>query len=118
MENAEIIEKMAGISNLMIESLTEMKKIGENTMLELAKQHVNTIDGFSKVSTRQAAELATVKSPQELLNAQTEMATAMANDMKNHAVRVMAILSESQDQLRTFVEKNIQKFADSAKIAA
>ncbi|NGZ06132.1 MAG: phasin family protein [Magnetococcales bacterium] len=114
MENKEIIEKMTEMSRFVIESIAEMRKINENIISQLAAQQIEAVEEFNSTTTRQLNELATVQSPMELLGTQTEIATEVAKDVKEHALRVIHILTESQNELREFVDKNIQQFVDKA----
>ncbi|MBF0162963.1 MAG: phasin family protein [Magnetococcales bacterium] len=118
MENQQIIEKMAEMSKFVIDSITEMKNINENIISQLAKQQIAAVEGFNVATTRQLGELSAVKSPIELLDAQTAITTEVAKDVKDHAMRVISILTESQNEMRVFVEKNVQQFVDKALSAA
>ncbi|MBF0613980.1 MAG: phasin family protein [Magnetococcales bacterium] len=118
MENEKMIEKMVELNSFVIHSITEMKKISENTMLELAKQQMESIEEFNKISARQVTELTTVKSPQELLDSQAAIASDAAQDMKNRAQQVLAILSSSQSQMQDFITQNVQQFVDKTLKAA
>ncbi|MBF0417396.1 MAG: phasin family protein [Magnetococcales bacterium] len=118
MENKEIIEKMAEMSKFVIDSITEMKNINENIISQLAKQQIDAVEGFNAVTTRQLNQLTSVKSPVELLGTQAEIATEVAKDMKENAMRVINILTESQNELRAYVEKNVQQFVDKTWTSA
>ncbi|MEO5345996.1 MAG: phasin family protein [Magnetococcus sp. YQC-9] len=118
MDNQEIIVKMAEMSKFVIDSITEMKNINENIISQLAKQQIEAVEGFNAATTRQLSELTAVKSPRELLDAQAEIATEVAKDVKEHAWRVINILTESQNELRAFAEKNVQQFVEKALTAA
>ncbi|MBF0213073.1 MAG: phasin family protein [Magnetococcales bacterium] len=118
MENKEIVEKMAEMSKFVIDSISEMRKINENIISQLAAQQIEAVDGLNAVTTRQLKELTSAKSPMEILGTQAEITTEVAKDMKDHAFRVINILTESQNELRTFIEKNTQQFVDKALATA
>ncbi|MBF0296199.1 MAG: phasin family protein [Magnetococcales bacterium] len=118
MESKEIVEKMAEMSKFVIDSIAEMKQINENIISQLATQQIKAVEELNAVTTRQLNELTSAKSPMEILGTQAEITTKVAKDMKDHAFRVINILTESQNELRAFIEKNTQQFVDQTLAVA
>ncbi len=115
MNSEKITKKMTEMTRMMIDSITELQKINDATVRELAKQQLDAIEGFNTAGSRQLDELAAAKSPKELLAVQTEIAAQVAKDMKANTQRAMEVLLTGQKELKTFMEKNIKDFIDKTK---
>ncbi|MBF0427558.1 MAG: phasin family protein [Magnetococcales bacterium] len=116
MTSDKITKKMTEMTRLMIDSITELQKINDNTVRELAKQQLDAIEEFNATGARQLDELASAKSAKELLTTQTEIAAEVAKDMKANAMRAMEVLSQGQKELKTFLDKNVQQFIEKTKV--
>ncbi len=100
---------------MMIDSITELQKINDNTVRELAKQQLDAIEEFNTAGVRQLDELTAAKTPKELLATQTEIANEVAKDMKANTQRAIAVLAQGQKELKDFLEKNVQQFIEKTK---
>lgn len=116
MNSEKITKRMTEMTRLMIDSITELQKINDNTVRELAKQQLEAIEEFNTSGSRQLDELSAAKSPKELLATQTEIASEVAKDMKANALRAMEVLVQGQKELKTFLDKNVQQFIEKTKV--
>ncbi|MBF0628270.1 MAG: phasin family protein [Magnetococcales bacterium] len=115
MNSDKITKKMTDMTRLMLDSITELQKINDNTVRELAKHQLDAIEEFNTSGARQLDHLAGAKSPKDLLAAQTEIASEMAKDMRANTMRAMEILTQGQKELKSFLEKNVQQFIEKTK---
>ncbi|MBF0340748.1 MAG: phasin family protein [Magnetococcales bacterium] len=115
MNSDKITKKMTDMTRLMLDSITELQKINDNTVRELAKHQLDAIEEFNTSGARQLDQLAAAKSPKDLLATQTEIASEMAKDMRTNTMRAMEILTQGQKELKSFLEKNVQQIIEKTK---
>ncbi|MBF0342559.1 MAG: phasin family protein [Magnetococcales bacterium] len=102
-----ITEQVADSTRKIMNSFAGLQKINERTMQELAKQQLNAAESFMSVSSNQIKGLDTLKSVQDVVNAQAGIVADVSKIMVENAKQTMELLSRSQEELQGLIAQNL-----------
>ncbi len=111
----KIAEQVADVTRKMVASVTSLQKVNERTMKELAKQQVEAAEAFVSVGSRQLKGMSKLKTVQDVMDAQADVATEVGKMMIEQAKQTMELLTRSQEELKTLIEKDVEDFMEQAK---
>ena len=113
--DGKLTAQVADINKKMVNSITELQKINERTMKDLAKQQVNAAESFVSVSSRQIKGMGNLTSVQDVINAQMDTASELSKMMVENAKQTMDLLSRSQEELKVLIEQNLNDISEQVK---
>ena len=113
--DGKLTAQVADINKKMVNSITELQKINERTMKDLAKQQVNAAESFVSVSSRQIKGMGNLTSVQDVINAQMDTASELGKMMVENAKQTMDLLSRSQEELKVLIEQNLNDISEQVK---
>ena len=111
----KIAEQVADVTRKMVASVTSLQKVNERTMKELAKQQVEAAEAFVSVGSRQLKGMSKLKTVQDVMDAQADVATEVGKMMIEQAKQTMELLTRSQEELKTLIEKDVEDLMEQAK---
>jgi len=111
----KIAEQVANMTRKMVTSATNLQKVNERTMKELAKQQMDAAEAFVNVGSKQLKDLSKFKTVQDVANAQANVATEVGKMMVDHAKQTMEVLTRSQEELKDLIEQDINELMEQAK---
>ncbi len=115
MEN-KIAGQMAEMSQRMVETMTTLQKINERTVKELAQQQLQAAEGFVNTGAKQLKDMSSIKTVQEAMSTQAEIASDVGQMLVGNARATMDVLTRSQDELKDLMENNITELMKQAKM--
>lgn len=110
--NYEQINKL-GMSTY--ETLKQLYTINTNTVEQLIEQQFALATLGAEYAVTQMKLAGTVKGYKEILTAQTEIAGEINSKMQGIARNTLDIMTESKDEIGTWVEKSIKEAGKSIK---
>ena len=111
----KIAEQVADITRRMVVSVTNLQKVNERTMKELAKQQVGAAEAFVSAGSKQLKGLSKLKTVQDVVSAQADVAAEVGQMMVDNAKQTIELLSRSQDELKKLIEQDVNDIVEQAK---
>lgn len=111
----KIAEQVADVTRKMVASVAGLQKVNERTMKELAKQQIGSAEAFVSVGSKQLKSMSKLKTVQDVMEAQADVAAEVGKMMVDSAKQTMDLLSRSQEELKTLIEQDINELVDKAK---
>lgn len=111
----KIAEQVADVTRKMVASVTGLQKVNERTMKDLAKQQVEAAEAFVTVGSKQLKGLSKMKSVQDVMDAQADVAAEVGKMMVSQAKQTMEVLARSQEELKALIEQDIEELVERTK---
>jgi phasin family protein len=111
----KVAEQVADVTRKMVNSIAGLQKINERTMKELAKQQVTAAESFVSVSSKQIKGMGSLKTVQDVVNAQADIVSEVGKMMVDNARQTMELLSRSQDELKGLIEQDLNDIVEQVK---
>ncbi|MEO5347351.1 MAG: phasin family protein [Magnetococcus sp. YQC-9] len=115
MDNNKVADRMTELTKRMMDSINDLQKINDRTVQELTKQQLEAAEGFITAGARQLKDLSSAKTIQEAVSTQADIASNLGKMMVDNAKRTMEVLTQSQNELKSLIDKNITKLVEEAK---
>lgn len=114
----KITDQMSEMTQKMMDSITTLQKISDRTMQDLAKQQLEVAESFIKSGSEQMKSIGNVKTVQEAVSSQAEMASEIGKMILSNAQKSMAVLTRGQSELKNLIDQNVKDLMDKAKAGA
>ena len=112
----KIAEQVADVTRKMMNSVAGLQKVNERTMKDLAKQQINAAEAFVTVGSKQLKGMSKLKTVQDVMDAQADVAEEVGKMMVDQAKKTMDLLTRSQDELKSLIEQDINELMEQAKV--
>jgi phasin family protein len=113
--NNQIAENITEMTNKMIGTLTTLQNINTEAVKSLSSKQFSNVEGLISTSTKQLEELATVKSPQEVISAQTKIVGEVGETMLSQIKENIEILNDSRAKMEALVSQEVNELVEKAK---
>ncbi|MBF0380997.1 MAG: phasin family protein [Magnetococcales bacterium] len=116
--NNQVAENITEMTNKMIGTLTTLQNINTEAVKSLTEKQFSIVEGLISSSTKQLEELSTVKSPEEVISAQSKIVGEVGETMLSQIKENIEILNESRAKMEALVSKEVNEFIEKAKNVA
>ncbi|MBF0193405.1 MAG: phasin family protein [Magnetococcales bacterium] len=113
--NNQVAENFTEMTNKMIGTLTTLQNINTEAVKNLTSKQFSSMEGLISNSTKKLEELASVKSPEEVISAQTKMVGEVGETMLNQIKENIEILNDSRSKMEALVSQEVNEFVEKAK---
>lgn len=111
----KIAAQMTDLTKKMLASMTSLQKINDRTVQDLAKQQLDAAEKFISTGTEQLKGIGNVKTVQEAVATQAEMASEIGKLILTNAQKSMEVLTRGQSELKNLMEENLKDLMNKAK---
>jgi hypothetical protein len=108
-------KQIVDANSKMLNTLAGLQKINERIMKELAEQQFNNAETLVKTGSGQINGLANLKTVEDVAQAQANMVSQMGQLIVSNARQTLDLLTRSQAEVSTFIEKNVSEMVDQVK---
>jgi phasin family protein len=113
--NNQIAENITEMTNKMIGTLTTLQNINTEAVKSLTNKQFSNVEGLISNSTKKLEELATVKSPEEVISAQSKIVSEVGETMLSQIKENIEILNDSRSKMEALVSQEVNEFVEKAK---
>ncbi len=113
--NNQIAENITEMTNKMIGTLTTLQNINTEAVKSLTSKQFSNVEGLISNSTKKLEELASIKSPEDVISAQSKIMGEVGETMMNQIKENIEILNDSRTKMETLVTQEVNEFVEKAK---
>lgn len=111
----KITDQLTELSHKMMETVTTLQKINDRTVQDLAKQQLEAAENFIKSGSEQIKNMGSIKTVQDAVTNQAEMASEVGKMILSNAQKSMEVLTRGQSELKNLIDQNIKDLMEKAK---
>lgn len=108
----KIAGSMLELSKNMLESVATLQKINARVVKDLTKYQIESVITFIQESSSKMFNMGGIRTPQDAVTKQTEMAYKIGQFILSNAKRNMGILIRGQSEIKDLFENNINELTE------
>jgi phasin family protein len=113
--NNQVAQNITEMTNKMIGTLTTLQNINTEAVKSLTSKQFSNMEGLISNGTKKLEELASVKSPEEVISAQSKIVGEVGETMMSQIKENIEILNDSRAKMEALVTQEVNEFVEKSK---